>query len=455
MASPQLSQSVNRWTNDEEGRNLRETESAASSLLRHAEEGVESLDEGALEDDQEIMENDNNAPREDWNSPRINIYRYCGVNLSFFVMGMHDGCIGIEEYYDINHITVSTLFLVPFLGYVTAALSNNWIHYQVGQRGIAFLGPLFRLIGYVPIVFRPPFPLLPILFMCTGFGSGIEDSAYNAWVGNMHQTNELLGIIHGAFGLGATTAPIISSAMVARMKMPWYSFYYVFIVIVCIELAFGLWAFWGATGAAYRRKLRKGGSAGGASTATVLREPITWLMAIFLLFYAGAEVSLGGWIPTFMMEERHADGFVAGVTATLFWLGLSLGRIVLGFVTGRVGERLAITVYLALCIAFQLAYWLIPTIAGAMSFVTFLGFFLGPLFPAAIAISTKLLPTEYHVSAIGFSSAIGGGGAAVLPFAVGAIAEGHGVGVLQPIILAVLALLIGIWTCLPRRERTG
>jgi fucose permease len=322
---------------------------------------------------------------------------------------------------------------VPFLGYVTAALSNNWIHYQVGQRGIAFLGPLFRLIGYVPIVFRPKFPLLPILFMFTGFGSGIEDSAYNAWVGNMHQTNELLGIIHGAFGLGATVAPIISSTMVAKLKMPWYSFYYIFILVVCVELSFGLWAFWGATGAAHREKLHKGGSGGGARTATVLREPVTWLIAIFLLLYAGAEVSLGGWIPTFMMEERHADGLLAGVTATLFWLGLSLGRIVLGFVTGRVGERLAITAYLVLCIAFQLAYWLIPT--------------------TAIVVATQVLPTEYHISAIGFSSAIGGGGAAVLPFVVGAIAEGHGVGVLQPIILAVLVFLIGIWVCLPRKAR--
>lgn len=302
-------------------------------------------------------------------------------------------------------------------------------------------------------MFRPPFALLPVLFMFTGFGSGIEDSAYNAWVGNMQQTNEMLGIIHGAFGLGGTVAPIIASAMVAKLKMPWYSFYYIFIAIVCVELAFGLWAFWDATGAAYRQKLRKGGAAGGATTATVLQEPITWLIAIFLLFYAGAEVSLGGWIPTFMIKERHADGFLAGVTATLFWFGLSLGRIVLGFVTGRIGERLAITGYLVLCIAFQLAYWLIPTTIGAMVFVSCLGFFLGPLFPAAIVLATKILPTEYHVSAIGFSSAIGGGGAAVLPFAVGAVAEGHGVGVLQPIILVVLFFLIVIWVCLPKKAR--
>ncbi|KAK2612850.1 hypothetical protein QQS21_001130 [Conoideocrella luteorostrata] len=457
MASPYRPRSVSGEASLRRGENSTdmlgtEYDSEIANLLRDTE-NVTVSHENPHEVDSEVATV--GPGLEDWKSPRINVFRYCSVNLSFFIMGMHDGSIGIEEYYDINYTTISTVFIVPFLGYATAALTNNWIHHAIGQRGIALLGPLFRLIGYVPIVFLPPFPLLPILFMLTGFGNGIEDSAYNAWVGNMRQTNELLGILHGSFGFGGTVSPLIASVMVTKLGLPWYSFYYIFIVIVCVELFFGLWAFWDATGAAHRQMLRHGGAAGGATTTTVLREPIVWLIATFLLLYAGAEVSLGGWIPTFMLKERHADGFLAGVTATLFWLGLSLGRVVLGFITGRIGERLAITGYLALCIIFQLAYWLIPSMTGAMFSVSLLGFFLGPVFPAAIVVATKVLPAEYHVSAIGFSSAIGGGGAAILPFAVGAIAASHGVGVLQPIVLTVLFSLVAMWLCLPRNGKVG
>ena len=32
--------------------------------------------------------------RQRWDSPPVNKYRYISVNLSFFIMGMHDGCIG-------------------------------------------------------------------------------------------------------------------------------------------------------------------------------------------------------------------------------------------------------------------------------------------------------------------------------------------------------------------------
>tara|TARA_R110002060_G_scaffold19350_8_gene26358 strand:+ start:1157 stop:1420 length:264 start_codon:yes stop_codon:yes gene_type:complete len=72
-----------------------------------------------------------------------------------------------------------------------------------------------------------------------------------------------------------------------------------------------------------------------------------------------------------------------------------------------------------MCLGLELCFWLIPNFIASAVFAAWLGFFLGPLFPAAIVVATKLLPRRLHVSAIGFAAAFGGGGAAVLPFAVG------------------------------------
>jgi fucose permease len=136
-------------------------------------------------------------------------------------------------------------------------------------------------------------------------------------------------------------------------------------------------------------------------------------------------------------------------------MGLTVGRVILGFVTGRVGEKLAITAYLVLAMALELLYWLVADFAASLVFVILLGFFLGPLFPAAIVATTKLVPSDFHVSAIGFAAAFGGGGAALLPFAVGAIAEKKGVQVLQPIVLVLLVVLLAIWLLLPGGMRRG
>ena len=101
----------------------------------------------------------------------------------------------------------------------------------------------------------------------------------------------------------------------------------------------------------------------------------------------------------------------------------------------------------------ELLFWLLPQFYVSAVAIAFQGFFLGPLFPAAVVAATKLLPRHLHVSAIGFAAAFGGGGAAVFPFAVGAIAQAKGVEVLQPIVLALLGVILALWLCLPRIHR--
>lgn len=93
--------------------------------------------------------------------------------------------------------------------------------------------------------------------------------------------------------------------------------------------------------------------------------------------------------------------------------------------------------------------WLVPQFYVSAAAVSLQGFFLGPLFPAAIVMLTKLVPRHQHVAAIGVAAATGSGGAAVLPFAVGALAETKGVEVLQPFILGFSAVILLLWLSLP------
>lgn len=78
---------------------------------------------------------------------------------------------------------------------------------------------------------------------------------------------------------------------------------------------------------------------------------------------------------------------------------------------------------------------------------------MGPMFPAVVIVTTKLLPKHLHVSAIGFAAAFGGGGAAVLPFIVGVLAQAKGVEVLMPFIIALSGAMLLLWNFLPKVPR--
>lgn len=161
-------------------------------------------------------------------------------------------------------------------------------------------------------------------------------------------------------------------------------------------------------------------------------------------------MGLGGWVVTFMLRVRKASPYDAGISGTGFWAGMAAGRASLGFVTERYGERLCVSIYLAICIALQLIFWLVPQFIVSAIAVAFLGFFLGPMFPGGVMMAAKLLPKHIHVSALGFAMALGGTGGTVFPFAIGAIAAKRGVNVLQPIILALIAVVAMIWLSFPR-----
>jgi fucose permease len=101
----------------------------------------------------------------------------------------------------------------------------------------------------------------------------------------------------------------------------------------------------------------------------------------------------------------------------------------------------------------ELLFWLVPSFYVSAIAVSFQGFFLGPMFPAIIVVTTKLLPKHLHVPAVGFACAFGGSGGAIFPFAIGALAQAKGVQVLQPIILALFGMQLVLWLCLPRIGR--
>lgn len=177
---------------------------------------------------------------------------------------------------------------------------------------------------------------------------------------------------------------------------------------------------------------------------------MSWLCAIFLLGYVGVEVSLGGWVVQFMLRVRNADAFDAGMASVGFWLGLTVGRATLGLLTPRIGVKLSLMIFIPLTMGLELVFWLVPQFHVSAVAIALQGFFLGPMFLCVILAVTELLPKHLHVSTIGFAAAFGGSGAAVMPFAIGAIAQSQGVQVLQPIILSILGVLLVLWLALPK-----
>ncbi|KAH8154379.1 uncharacterized protein LAJ45_02147 [Morchella importuna] len=276
--------------------------------------------------------------RKTWREPRRNIFRLFSTYLGFLIYGMNDSTVGallpsIETYYGLNYTTVSLIFLAPAIGCVLAAFSTNRLHSKIGRRGVGLLSCGSYTIAYAIVSFHPPFPAIFLLYIITGFGSGLMNGSWNSYVSGLTNSSSLLGFLHGFFGIGATISPIIASKLVAS-GIPWYKYYYILTGLSAMTTAILVTAFWEETGTVYCQQHAGSSGITGGRTLKVVKSKVTILLSAFMLLYLGCELSIGGWIVTFMIRVRGGEEFRSGLVASGFWIGLTLGRFALGFVSG-------------------------------------------------------------------------------------------------------------------------
>ncbi|KAJ3516403.1 hypothetical protein NLJ89_g1143 [Agrocybe chaxingu] len=164
----------------------------------------------------------------------------------------------------------------------------------------------------------------------------------------------------------------------------------------------------------------------------VLSMKVVHLIAIFILIYVGVEVTIGGWIVSFIIEVRDG-GPSAGYVSSGFFGGLATGRVLLLWVNKKVGERRVLFIYAFLAIAFELTVWFVPSLLQNAVAVAIVGMLLGPMYPIVMNQTSRVLPRWILTGAIGWIAGFGQAGSALLPFITGAIASSHGIKSLQPL----------------------
>ncbi|KAJ4202705.1 hypothetical protein NW759_015355 [Fusarium solani] len=296
---------------------------------------------------------------------------------------MNDSSYGLEEYYNVSYLAVSLLFLSPVIGFIISTLSNHVLHSTIGRRGMAPLASASQIIAYTIACFHPPFYALVVAFAFIGLGAELKNASWNGFISGFKNSNELLGLLHGFYGLGATILPLISSFLLSH-GWKWYVLYYILVGLVSVDLALSTYAFRKHNAKAYLVKhgLQEqatenavvlsdipapGGSDRGAQTGYKIQARTT-----------SQNLTLHCFKNKVVILFRHGSAFKSGIVTSGLWAGITLGRICLGFVTGRFfdSKRVAVIWYLAAAMALELMFWLIPNFVSSAICVSFLGKFI-------------------------------------------------------------------------------
>jgi MFS family permease len=166
------------------------------------------------------------------------------------------------------------------------------------------------------------------------------------------------------------------------------------------------------------------------------RTFLTTALATCMLF---AYWGLNTWLPGFLSAPRSQGGAGLNILQTSAWIfimqfGTFLGYASFGWLADWWGRRPAFLVYVIIAAVLTPIYGLTPVWAGSSSEFWLLalgplvGFFGTGFFSLFGTMISELYPTSIRGSAQGFVYNTGRAASALAPFAIGAIADRHGLG---------------------------
>ncbi|KAI0783171.1 MFS general substrate transporter [Abortiporus biennis] len=400
------------------------------------------------------------SPSETASQKKRSMIHFGALCFCLFVEGWNDGSTGpllptIQSYYGIGFALVSLIFVFNCIGFISGAIMNVYLDEKLGLGKILVLGAALQTISYIMNAPAGPFPIMCTAFCIAGFGISFQNAAANGFVGSLKaNASTNLSFLHAAYGLGAFTAPLAATHFATTRH---WSFHYLIsagLSLINTILMIAVFRF------RYQDEvLAAGGQQAGPNEDVnqnkyrqIISLKTVHFLSLFALIYVGTEVSLGGWIVTFI-QERRGGGASAGFISSGFFGGLMLGRILLVFLTRVIGERRSLFLYAFLAIILEITVWVIPSLVENAVAISCVGLLLGPMFPIMMNFCRDIFPRRLLNGSLGWISGFGQAGSAIIPFLAGLFASKFGIGSLQPLVVSMMSTIVIIWALVPRVHR--
>ena len=189
---------------------------------------------------------------------------------------------------------------------------------------------------------------------------------------------------------------------------------------------------------------KEGVSEEGKSVGIIGVLSIRGVKAVLFTFFAycALEATAGLWAGTYLLNCRGVDERTAAMFTSLFYIGISIGRFVMGFFADLVGDRNMIRLGLGV-LSFGLILIIIPTEAVIFSLLglVIVGLGCAPIYPAIIHSTPENFGADNSQAVIGIQMASAYTGILIMPPLFGAIAENISIA-LYPYYLGIFAVVM-------------
>lgn len=365
----------------------------------------------------------------------MNKYRaYIGLILLSFIafisLGLPDGLLGvawpsIRETFSLRLDALGILLVASTSGYITSSFLSGKLIAKLGVGGTLAASCFLTGAGLIGYTLVPAWWMMVLLGVVAGLGAGAIDAGLNTYIAS-HFGEGLMQWLHASFGVGVTLGPLIMTA-----GLNWFNDWhwgYQNVGTAQILLA-GCFLFtlrmWQRTPELPHEEEKKEMRLTDYNTpiGETLKQSSVWMSLLMFFIYTGIEVSFGSWTYSLLTLSRNVPTEVAGLWSGSYWATFTLGRILAGLLTRRLGVKSLLVLGQVAAACGAVLLWWNPFPTASIIAVSIIGFALAPIFPALVSLTSLRVGDNHAANTIGMQISAAGFGAAVIPGLAGVLAE--------------------------------
>ena len=366
------------------------------------------------------------------------------IYLSFISLGLPDALLGSAwpTMYPQLGVPVSYAGIVSMVisvGTIVSSLQSDRLTRRFGSGRVTAASVCLTAAALWGFSISHSFWLLCLWAVPYGLGAGSVDAALNNYVA-LHYASRHMSWLHCMWGIGATAGPYIMGFALAGgqgWNMGYRAVALLQIALTAL-LVFSL-PLWRGKGEPAREE-------GKPDRSLSLKEifAIPGVRAIIAMFfcYCALESGAGLWAGSYLTLSRGVEAETAARYAGLFYLGITLGRAVCGFITFKLGDHQMIRLGQGL-ILLGAAALLLPAGPGvALAGLILVGLGCAPIYPSIIHSIPGLFGAQRSQAIIGVQMASAYTGSLLMPPLFGVLADRLGTGLLPFFLLLLLGLMV-------------
>jgi fucose permease len=374
------------------------------------------------------------------------------VYVSFISLGLPDGILGVawpairadmdQPLAAVGVVTMTMTACAAAASFLAGPLAK-----RMGTGLVVAISCLMTALALIGFAYAPSFVWLVALGIPLGLGSGAVDSSLNHFVA-AHYSSRHMNWLHGFWGVGATTGPLIMGVALASSTGWTAGTQAIGLVQLCLAVVlFSTLTLWSQE--------RSTPSAGDAEHVTPKFKPVrplaVWLAPTSFLFYVAAEMGTGLWAASILVTDRGLSPTQAGVWVAVFFGSITAGRFGVGLIANRLGNRKLVQLGIAVAIAGAILFAAHGVLGAASQFgLVLMGLGCAPIFPSLMHETARRFPDDVARTVIGRQMTFSYIGGSVVPASFGLLATWAGLGAVMPVVVVVLIALLAITTVLNR-----